>query len=264
MGRKKALQALDEEELGFVQEKMRCSFSDIDNYSGILRLLNYKIQLKCKNEKQKEFLNQLKDDKYQICFAQGSAGSGKSFISIGYALSALKDQSNSFDKIILLVPTAEAGNMSLGYLKGDLEAKMLPYLEADKYTMEKILKMSGNAFPKGVVDSLVQRNLINFELVNFARGKTFDNALILICEGENYSPGELLLLLTRIGDGSKVIITGDAQQLDRRDIKKTKEGNGLTYAIERLKDLDEVSVTTFTEEDIVRNPIISKILKAWS
>ena len=93
---------------------------------------------------------------------------------------------------------------------------MLPYLEADKYTMEKILKTSGNVFPKGIVDSLVQRNLIDFELVNFARGKTFDNALILICEGENYSPGELLLLLTRIGDGSKVIITGDAQQLDRR------------------------------------------------
>ena len=137
MGKKKALQALDEEELGFVQEKMRCSFGDLDNYKSLLKLLDYKIQLKCKNEKQKEFLNQLKNDKYQICFAQGSAGSGKSFISIGYALTALKDQSNSFDKIILLVPTAEAGNMSLGYLKGDLEAKMLPYLEADKYTMEK-------------------------------------------------------------------------------------------------------------------------------
>jgi phosphate starvation-inducible PhoH-like protein len=265
MGKKKALQSLDADELSIVEDKMRSPMLFLENkYEATsMKALNYKIKPKCKNEKQKEFLNTLKDPDKTICFGQGSAGSGKSYISLGYALSALKDSDNSYEKIIIMVPTAEAGNMSLGYLKGTLLEKMFPYLEADRYTMEKILRNSGNPFAKSIVDNLEQQGLIEFELVNFARGKTFDNAIILICEGENYSPGEMLLLLTRIGDGSKVIITGDARQLDRRDIKKTKEGNGLTYAIDKLKELDEVSVTTFTENDIVRNPIISKILNAW-
>ena len=113
------------------------------------------------------------------------------------------------------------------------------------------------------IEGLIRNNVIMYELVNFARGKTFDNSLILINEAENYSKEEMLLLLTRIGENSKVIITGDLEQLDRKDIKKSKTKCGLEYSLEKLKDMDEVSFIEFNNEDIVRNPLITKIIGKW-
>lgn len=94
-------------------------------------------------------------------------------------------------------------------------------------------------------------------------GKTYDNALILINECENYSKEEMLLLLTRIGENSKIIISGDIEQLDRKDIKKNGYKCGMEYALEKLKDMEEVAYVEFTTEDIVRHPIISKIIENW-
>lgn len=226
--------------------------------------IKYKVQIKCKNKKQKEFLHRLKDPNKIICFGIGSAGSGKSYISLAYALQALQDKDSLFDKIIIITPTCEAGAMNIGFLKGDMNEKMHPYIEADKYTMAKILDNSDNSMKgKDIVEHLVVNDKISFELVNFARGKTFDNALILIAESENFNQQEMLLLLTRIGENSKIIISGDVEQLDRKDIKRVNATCGIEYAIEKLKDLEETSVTIFTNEDIVRNPIISKIIDKW-
>lgn len=225
---------------------------------------NYKVQIKCKNKKQKEFLHRLKDPNKIICFGIGSAGTGKSYISLAYALQVLQDKDSLFDKIIIITPTCEAGSMNLGYLKGSIDDKIYPYIEADKYTMAKILDNSNNNLKgKEIVDSLIQNEKINFELVNFARGKTFDNALITIAEAENFNKQEMLLLLTRIGENSKIIISGDIEQLDRKDIKRTNEECGIEYAINKLQDMEETSVTVFTNDDIVRNPIISKIIDKW-
>ena len=92
-------------------------------------------------------------------------------------------------------------------------------------------------------------------------GKTYDSAIVLINEAENYSKEEMLLLLTRIGENSKVIISGDIEQMDRKDLKSSQ--CGMTYALEKLKDLDEVAYVEFHNEDIVRHPIISKIIERW-
>ena len=219
--------------------------------------------IKCKNKKQKEFLNILKDENNTICFGIGSAGSGKSYISLSYALQALKEPSTPYKKIICLVPTCEAGNLNIGFLKGTLEEKISPYLDADSYTMEKILNNSGCYCGKQIVESLIRQNVIDYQLVNFARGKNYDNALILINEAENYSKEEMLLILTRIGENSRIIITGDLEQLDRKDIKKNNTSCGLEYALEKLKTLDEVASVEFKPEDIVRNPIITKIIENW-
>ena len=225
---------------------------------------NYKVQIKCKNKKQKEFLRRLKDPNKIICFGIGSAGTGKSYISLAYALQALQDKDSLFDKIIIITPTCEAGAMTLGYLKGSIDDKMHPYIEADKYTMSKILDNSNNNLKgKDIIEYLVQNDKINFELVNFARGKSFDNALILIAEAENFNKQEMLLLLTRIGENSKIVISGDIEQLDRKDIKRTNEECGIEYAINKLQDMGETSITVFTNDDIVRNPIISKIIDKW-
>ena len=267
MGKKKNLKGLDEFDLEYINEKLGKNVTDYINGEDIvsassLKALNYKLDIKCKNEKQKEFLKSLKDKKHQICFASGAAGAGKSYISLAYALSALKDGGNQFDKIIIIIPTCPAGNMDIGLLKGSYEDKIRPYLEADTYTMEKILKNSGNGSPSDSVRVLINSGYIDYQLVNFARGKTFDNCIVLINEAENYSREEMLLLLTRMGENSKFIISGDPIQKDRRDLKKN--GDGLTYAIEHLEKLEETGVTTFTNEDIVRNPLISKILENWN
>ena len=267
MGKKKNLKNLDEYEIDFIEEKLGnhvCDYIDSDGIISVnsLKALNYKLEIKCKNEKQKEFLKNLKDKKHQICFASGSAGAGKSYISLAYALHELKDAGNSFDKLVIIIPTCPAGNMDIGLLKGTMEDKIRPYLEADTYTMEKIMKNSGNGAPSDTVRGLINSGYIDYQLVNFARGKTFDNCIVLINEAENYSREEMLLLLTRMGEKSKFIISGDPIQKDRKDLKKN--GDGLTYAIEHLEKLEEVGVTTFTNEDIVRNPLITKILENWN
>jgi phosphate starvation-inducible PhoH-like protein len=267
MGKKKNLKGLDDFEIDLINEKLGKSVTDYINGDDLisataLKALNYKLEIKCKNQKQKDFLKSLKDKKHEICFASGAAGAGKSYISLAYALGELKDGGNNFNKIIIIIPTCPAGNMDIGLLKGTYEDKIRPYLEADTYTMEKIMKNSGNGAPTDTVRNLINHGYIDYQLVNFARGKTFDNCIVLINEAENYSREEMLLLLTRMGENSKFIISGDPIQKDRKDLKKN--GEGLTYAIEHLKDLDETGVTTFTNDDIVRNPLITKILENWN
>lgn len=126
--------------------------------------------------------------------------------------------------------------------------------------MEKILKNSGNTNSKFIVEDLIRSGKIEFRLVNFVRGVTYSEAIILVNEAEGYDKDEILLLLTRIGENCKCIITGDEAQISRRDLKN---GSGMKYAIDKLKDLGEIGVTEFTNEDIVRNPLITKILEKW-
>ena len=231
MGRKKNLKGIDESDIELIENKMGYSITDRTvNFISPLKSFDYKVIIKCKNKKQKDFLNILKDESKIICFGIGSAGSGKSYISLSYALQALKDESTPYKKIICLVPTCQAGAMSLGFLKGTLEEKVQPFIEADSYTMEKILSNSGNYSGKQLIEGLIRNDVINYDVVNFARGKTYDNALILINEAENYSKEEMLLLLTRIGENSKIIISGDIEQMDRKDLKTSQ--CGMTYALE--------------------------------
>lgn len=223
--------------------------------------LGYKLELKCKNAKQKEFLKSLNVKKKEICFGEGAAGSGKSFLSLAWALKQLKDK--AFKKIVLVIPTAQAveADMTMGYLKGELEDKVAPFLKADEETITKILTLSGNGNAKKYAKALIKEGYIQYEFVNFLLGKTLDDAIILVNEAEQYTKANMRLILTRLGENSKIIITGDPKQTTRKSIKNNQEANGLTDTIERLQDLDEVSITIFGEEDIVRNKLISKILE---
>ena len=228
------------------------------------RLNEFQVKIKCKNDKQKEFLRTLKDKKKQICFGVGAAGSGKSYISLMYALEAIANK--KFKQVICIVPTCEAttnGSLSLGFLKGDYNAKIEPYTVADTYSMTKILDNSGNENSDKIVKRLFEKKMVIYELVNFARGKTWDDALILINEAENYSKEEMLLLLTRIGENSKIVISGDIEQLDRKDIKKGQARSGILHAMNVFQDTEEASIVEFTAEDVVRNPLITKILELW-
>lgn len=267
MGRKKNLKGLDELELEFIEEKMKkdsaLNYLTSEGLGIKLKRLNFKLDVKCKNEKQKEFLRQLKDKKNEVCFGIGSPGTGKSFISLSYALWAVKN--GDYSNIIMIIPTAQAGgaDLSLGFLKGDFEAKTEPFLEADKETVSKILKLSGNITHEEIAKSLINSGIIRHEYVNFLLGKTLDDAIILVNEAEQYTKENLRLILTRMGENSKIVITGDSKQVNRKSIKNKTDICGLTYAVDKLSDLDEVSTIEFEDEDIVRNKLITKILKKF-
>lgn len=267
MGKKKHLQGISEEEMELINKKMSyfspgfdSNIEYVDGYKKHLRGLGYKLNIKCKTPKQKDFLNNLKDNNKNICFGIGSAGTGKSFVSLSYGLSKLKD--GSFEHIIMVVPTAQAvgRDMQTGFLPGDLEDKVKPFKDVDRYTIEKILKMSENVDYKGYAQHLVNSGLIQYEFINFMLGKTFDNSLILVNEAEQYTKEDMKLILTRIGENSKIIITGDSAQINRDSLLKNRSDCGLTYAADKLRDMEETSVTEFEKEDIVRNPLIGKIL----
>lgn len=267
MGKKKNLKGLDDFELDFIEQKMKgdsaLNYLTSEGLCTKLKTLSYKLDIKCKNEKQKEFLNLLKNKNYQICFGVGSPGTGKSYLSLAYALKELKE--GRYSNIIMIIPTAPAGglDLNLGYLKGDLETKIRPYVECDEQTVSKILRNSGNIDSHMIAESLVNNGYIRYEFINFALGKTFDDALILVNECEQYTKENLRLILTRLGENSKMILTGDSLQTNRRDIVTKKSESGLLYAIDHIGKLDEVGITEFGREDIVRNPLITKILDNW-
>lgn len=269
MAKKKNLKGLDEIEMEFINEKLKkdsiLNYRNSDDLvsASMLKLMNYKVNIKCKTEKQKDFLTQLKDENKQICFGIGAPGTGKSFISLSYALKAIKE--GLYSNIIMIIPTAQAGgaDLSLGFLKGDFFDKTQPFTEADKQTIAKILKLSSNADSTIVADKLINSGIIRHEYVNFLLGKTLDDCIILVNEAEQYTKSNMRLILTRIGENSKIIITGDSAQVNRKSIKNNTEECGLTYAADKLQSLDEVSITEFTDNDIVRNGLITKILQKF-
>lgn len=235
----------------------------INTDDSLSELLTYKLRITCKNETQKDFLNNLKDPSKLIVFGTGSAGTGKSYISLAYALKALKDK--LFEKIIMVVPTAQATNkdMSFGFLKGELEDKTAPFKDVDRYTIEKILKQNNNENYKEIASKLMTKGLFEWEYINFMLGKSYDNALICICEAEQYTKEDMRLILTRLGENSRMIITGDETQTNRSSITTGHNVNGLTYSVNALKQMPEVAITTFSNSDIVRNPFITKILERF-
>lgn len=224
--------------------------------------LNFKVKLKCKNTKQKEFFNILKDRGKEIIFGVGSAGAGKTYVAMSEALTELRD--GLCDKIIFITPTTEAGSAAvrIGLLPGSADEKIAPYIENMRDTVTKILKTGGNHNPEELAKSLFKDGKVEVKLMNFARGTTYDNSVVIIDEGENFSKSEMLLLLTRIGENTRYFILGSEKQCDRKDIRMEGK-SGMMYAFERLSELEEIGSIEFTDEDVVRNPLISKILKLW-
>jgi phosphate starvation-inducible PhoH-like protein len=197
----------------------------------------------------------------RITFGTGVAGSGKSFVCLAAALRLLQED-NSYKKILIVTPTVEAGNMEIGFLKGSKEDKIQPYLEADYATIQDILEMNGND-SEYYLNKLIDSGLVKGECVNFMRGKTLKNTIVIITEAENFNKQEMWLLLSRIHPSSKYIINGDNRQQDRKDITKNTN-NGLKHAMNTLKGkLDTIGFCHFTKEDIVRDPIIEEIMNLW-
>lgn len=261
MARKKNLKDLDQETLDLIEMKMNNGTDErysSTEYTNCSKALDFKVNLKCKNKKQKEYHELIKNK--EIVFCSGEPGTGKSYVALATALELLKGD-NPYRKLIIVVPTVQADN-EIGYLKGTLEEKLAPFTECHIYNMEQIIN-NGGSCGKDIVKKLMKCGLVEFRCVSFMRGCTIDNAILFVSEGQNLPKSAFKTILTRIGYNSKYIFDGDISQIDDKEIKRGKKECGLQYAIEKLNGLDNIGVVEFGREDIVRNPIISTILDNW-
>lgn len=221
------------------------------------------LKVKCKNKRQKELLRTIREK--DITLVSGPAGTGKSYICLAQSLDLLKEFPEQYKKLLLIYPTECDDEESIGFIPGTYEEKTLPYARPDLYTIEKIINTStGKDDGAKRVEEMLEKGLIEIHPTTFLRGLTIDNAIVCINEVQNMSKDQLIKVLTRIGDDSKMLISGDLFQISAKGIKKGKRESGLRYAMEVLKDLEEVGMVEFLPEDIVRNPLIGRLLMAWS
>lgn len=198
-------------------------------------------------QNQAEYIQVMRD--CSMVFAHGAAGSGKTFIAVAEALRLVL--MHKVSRLILTRPVVEAGE-SLGFLPGDLEDKINPYLRPLYDSMEMIL-------PKETVKRLVESEVVEIAPLAYMRGRTLNNAVVILDEAQNTTKEQMKMFLTRMGENSKVFITGDPSQIDL----PKKVPSGLIHARELLKDIDEIGMIELTAEDVVRNPLVKKIVKAY-
>lgn len=188
-------------------------------------------------------------EEHDLVFGIGPAGTGKTYLAVVKAVQALKQ--GRVRRIILTRPAVEAGE-SLGFLPGDLKEKVDPYLRPLYDALHDVLGQEQ-------ASRLVEKEIIEIAPLAYMRGRTLEEAFVILDEAQNTTPEQMKMFLTRLGFGSKMIITGDDTQIDLpRGIK-----SGLDIAIHRLKDLDEISFVHFDRTDVVRHPLVQKIIHAY-
>ena len=184
-----------------------------------------------------------------IVFGVGPAGTGKTYLAMAMAITAFRN--DEVGRIILTRPAIEAGE-KLGFLPGDLQSKVDPYLRPLYDALYQI--MGPESFTKNM-----EKGLIEVAPLAYMRGRTLDNAFIILDEAQNTTPAQMKMFLTRIGFGSKVIVTGDSSQKDLPSGQKS----GLEVALQVLKKVDDIAVCQLTSKDVVRHPLVQKIVQAY-
>lgn len=213
-------------------------------------LICYTLQgkpIKPKTLGQKKYVDAVKGG--MVTFGLGPAGTGKTYLAMAMAVTAFKN--NEVSRIILTRPAIEAGE-KLGFLPGDLQSKIDPYLRPLYDALYQI--MGAEAFLKNS-----EKGLIEVAPLAYMRGRTLDNAFIILDEAQNTTPAQMKMFLTRIGFGSKVVITGDSTQKDL----PSGTVSGLDVAIKVVKNIEDVKICTLTSKDVVRHPLVQRIVKAY-
>lgn len=216
----------------------------------IAQIIKKKSKQKFLSENQKKYYEILINSQITIC--SGPAGVGKSYIAMKAAVDLLADPKSPYEKIIIVRPAVEAEE-KLGSLPGGLEEKLDPYIFPSYYLLNKIIG-------KEAREKLKSIEVVEVFALAYMRGMNIDNSILIFEEAQNSSPNQMKLLLTRIGFNSKFLISGDLEQTDRYRDKKL---SGLYDAVNKFKDVDDVGVFEFENDDIVRNPLISRILKKY-
>ena len=213
-----------------------------------LKMLNFD-ELMYKNTAQKRFYKTISTK--DITFGIGPAGCGKTYLSVHRALRELGDKDNHIDGIVIVKPLVEAAGEKIGYLPGDVEEKTAPFMMSFYYNMEQIIG-------KQRLQVLKESNTIQVIPLAFMRGITLANKFVILDEAQNATPEQIKMFVTRIGEHSKYIITGD---LEQSDIAKHK--SGLEDAIKRFAGIHGVGLASFKEKDVVRHSLVRRLLKRY-
>lgn len=242
---------ITEQSLGYIIEAVKEKTADegeIDALHDDLICLTVNGRpLRPKTVGQKKYVDMIRKD--TIVFGIGPAGTGKTYLAMAMAITAFKN--NEVNRIILTRPAIEAGE-KLGFLPGDLQQKVDPYLRPLYDALYEI--MGAEQFAKNM-----EKGLIEVAPLAYMRGRTLDNAFIVLDEAQNTTPEQMKMFLTRIGYGSKAVVTGDLTQVDLGEGKRS----GLTDAANILKNIEGIGIMTLTNKDVVRHPLVQKIINAY-
>ena len=239
---------LSESEIFMEYQLLNCDDSLIKPFSKKDNCINVSSKsVYPKSPKQAEFINLLNLN--QICFAVGPAGTGKTFLAIAHALSQLL--TGKKQKIVLTRPVVEAGE-SLGFLPGDLSQKLNPYLKPLYDSMEYLLTPAQ-------IKKLEENGSIEISPLAYMRGRSINKAVIILDEAQNTTKNQMKMFLTRLGESSQAIITGDITQID---LPKKSE-SGLVHALSILHDIESLSITEFSKNDIIRSRIVKEIISCY-
>ena len=234
----------------------KVSLSDLNNHNITnkrqalkdLKMLNFD-ELQFKNPAQKRFYKTISSK--DITFGIGPAGCGKTYLSVHKALRELGDKNSKIDGIVIVKPLVEAAGEKIGFLPGDVEEKTLPFMMSFYYNMEQIIG-------KQRLNILKESNTIQVIPMAYMRGITLANKFVILDEAQNATPEQIKMFVTRLGEGSRYIITGDLAQ---SDIKQGK--SGLEDAIKRFAGVHGVGLASFKEKDIVRHSLVRRLLKLY-
>jgi phosphate starvation-inducible PhoH-like protein len=199
------------------------------------------------SHRQRQYIKKLYD--HDLAFGIGPAGTGKTYLAVAVAVALFSE--HKVEKIILSRPAVEAGE-KIGFLPGDMKEKVDPYLQPLYDALHDML-------PAEKVSKYIETKVIEIAPLAFMRGRTLTNAFVILDEAQNATPTQMKMFLTRLGEGTKMAITGDPSQIDL----PPGMPSGLWDAVGRLKDVPEIGVVAFESGDIVRHPLVEKIVKAY-
>ena len=215
--------------------------------SGVVAITSRGKQIKCKTVGQKKYVDAIK--KNTVVFGVGPAGTGKTYLAVCLAVSAYKGK--QVEKIILTRPAVEAGE-KLGFLPGDLQTKVDPYLRPLYDALQELFGME-------TYGRLMEKGVIEVAPLAYMRGRTLSNAFAILDEAQNTTIEQMKMFLTRMGDGSKMVVNGDVTQIDLPDGRRS----GLKHAVSVLKNVEGVGIVTLTAQDVVRHPMVMRIVRAY-
>lgn len=215
--------------------------------SGVVAVTSRGKQIKCKTLGQKKYVEAIK--KNSVVFGVGPAGTGKTYLAVALAVTSYK--AHEVEKIILTRPAVEAGE-KLGFLPGDLQTKVDPYLRPLYDALQEMFGLEMYA-------KLMEKGVIEIAPLAYMRGRTLSNSFIILDEAQNTTKEQMKMFLTRMGENSKTVITGDVTQIDLPEGKKS----GLIHAVNILKNIEGIETVVLTHKDVVRHPLVMEIIKAY-
>ena len=210
-----------------------------------------RVEMIPRNTAQETYIDHLFNDDKRIVFAIGPAGTGKSYLGVLRAIKALKDK--EVEKLIIVRPAVGAEGENHGFLPGDLNQKLGPWLQP-------LIDVFEEYYNKVDFQKMVEDGVIEFASLMYLRGRSFKNSIVILDEAQNSLPSQMKLLLTRIGENTRAFVTGDLDQTDHR-----KQVNGLSDFIERLRksNSDMIGVAEFQHKHIERDPVVAEVLKIY-